>query len=124
MFTCNLPLGEDCIGCAKTGSGKTAAFALPIIHKLALEPYGVYALVLTPTRSVKCLYCGIYVSLFLNFLSFRELAYQIQDQFNAFGKHIHIRVEVVVGGTGTHSNTIHAYIYNTRIDTDTIACTV
>ncbi len=45
--------GEDIIGCAKTGSGKTAAFALPIIQKLSEDPYGIFALVLTPTRCVK-----------------------------------------------------------------------
>jgi len=43
-------LGRDCIGNAKTGSGKTIAFALPILQKLSLDPYGIYALVLTPTR--------------------------------------------------------------------------
>jgi ATP-dependent RNA helicase DDX49/DBP8 len=43
-------IGRDVIGGAKTGSGKTAAFALPILQKLAEDPYGVYALVLTPTR--------------------------------------------------------------------------
>jgi ATP-dependent RNA helicase DDX49/DBP8 len=41
---------EDVIGCAKTGSGKTAAFALPIIEKLSQDPYGIFALILTPTR--------------------------------------------------------------------------
>ena len=44
--------GRDVIGTAHTGSGKTAAFALPILQKLAQDPYGVYALVLTPTRCV------------------------------------------------------------------------
>ena len=42
--------GRDCLGCAKTGSGKTAAFALPLLHRLSEDPYGVFALVLTPTR--------------------------------------------------------------------------
>lgn len=42
--------GRDCIGCAKTGSGKTAAFALPILQKLSEDPFGIFALVLTPTR--------------------------------------------------------------------------
>ena len=42
--------GRNCIGCAKTGSGKTAAFALPILQKLSEDPYGIFALVLTPTR--------------------------------------------------------------------------
>lgn len=44
------PSGSDCIGCAKTGSGKTAAFALPILQKLSEDPYGVFGLVVTPTR--------------------------------------------------------------------------
>lgn len=44
--------GQDVIGCAKTGSGKTAAFALPIIQKLSEDPFGIYALVLTPTRLI------------------------------------------------------------------------
>ena len=42
--------GENCIACARTGSGKTAAFALPILHKLSEDPYGIFALILTPTR--------------------------------------------------------------------------
>lgn len=50
ILRCMFVLGDDCLGCAKTGSGKTAAFALPILHQLAKEPYGIYALVLTPTR--------------------------------------------------------------------------
>ena len=45
--------GRDVIGSAQTGSGKTAAFALPILQALAADPYGVFALVLTPTRSVR-----------------------------------------------------------------------
>jgi len=44
------PKGRDAIGSALTGSGKTAAFALPILQALATDPYGVFALVLTPTR--------------------------------------------------------------------------
>ena len=42
--------GRDCVGCAKTGSGKTAAFALPILHRLAEDAYGVFALIITPAR--------------------------------------------------------------------------
>lgn len=42
--------GRNAIGTAHTGSGKTAAFALPILQLLAADPYGVFALVLTPTR--------------------------------------------------------------------------
>ena len=44
--------GGNVIGSAKTGSGKTAAFALPILQKLAVEPFGVFALILSPTRFV------------------------------------------------------------------------
>ncbi|XP_032673332.1 probable ATP-dependent RNA helicase DDX49 [Odontomachus brunneus] len=69
--------GEDCIGCAKTGSGKTLAFALPILQKLCEDPYGIFALILTPTR---------------------ELAFQIADQFAAIGKAINLKKCVVVGG--------------------------
>ncbi|KAJ8922251.1 hypothetical protein NQ315_004188 [Exocentrus adspersus] len=69
--------GKDCIGAAKTGSGKTLAFALPILHKLCEDPYGIFALILTPTR---------------------ELAYQIADQFAIIGTHINLKHCVIVGG--------------------------
>jgi ATP-dependent RNA helicase DDX49/DBP8 len=42
--------GKNVVGGAKTGSGKTAAFALPILQRLADDPFGVFGLVLTPTR--------------------------------------------------------------------------
>ena len=69
------------MGVAKTGSGKTMAFALPILHTLSEDPYGIYALVLTPTR---------------------ELAFQIADQFNVIGVGMRLRTCVVVGGRDTH----------------------
>uniref|UniRef100_A0A061REB1 ATP-dependent RNA helicase DDX49/DBP8 n=1 Tax=Tetraselmis sp. GSL018 TaxID=582737 RepID=A0A061REB1_9CHLO len=69
--------GKDVIGTAQTGSGKTAAFALPILQKLSREPYGVFALVLTPTR---------------------ELAFQLADQFRALGSGMSLKEQVVVGG--------------------------
>ncbi|KAJ1836975.1 putative RNA helicase, partial [Coemansia sp. RSA 2708] len=69
--------GRDVIGGAKTGSGKTAAFALPILQKLSEDPFGVFAVVLTPTR---------------------ELAYQISEQFSVLGKGVSLRVTVVIGG--------------------------
>lgn len=62
---------------APTGSGKTAAFALPILHRFAQDPYGVFALVLTPTR---------------------ELAQQIYEQFLTLGHDVHLRCELVIGG--------------------------
>ncbi|KAI9102406.1 P-loop containing nucleoside triphosphate hydrolase protein [Phlyctochytrium arcticum] len=69
--------GKDVIGSANTGSGKTAAFALPILQKLAEDPYGPFALVLTPTR---------------------ELAFQIAEQFRILGTGINLKLSVVVGG--------------------------
>lgn len=69
--------GRDVIGIAHTGSGKTAAFALPILQQLAQEPYGVFALVMTPTR---------------------ELAFQIADQFRAFSAGTSLKECVVIGG--------------------------
>lgn len=42
--------GRDCIGGSRTGTGKTVAFAAPILQKWAEDPSGIYALVLTPTR--------------------------------------------------------------------------
>uniref|UniRef100_A0A8C9YWM6 RNA helicase n=1 Tax=Sander lucioperca TaxID=283035 RepID=A0A8C9YWM6_SANLU len=62
--------GRDCMGCAKTGSGKTAAFVLPVVQKLSEDPYGIFCLVLTPTR---------------------ELAYQIAEQFRVLGKPLGLR---------------------------------
>uniref|UniRef100_A0A8C6PMS9 RNA helicase n=1 Tax=Nothobranchius furzeri TaxID=105023 RepID=A0A8C6PMS9_NOTFU len=62
--------GRDCLGCAKTGSGKTAAFVLPVLQKLSEDPYGIFCLVLTPTR---------------------ELAYQIAEQFRVLGKPLGLR---------------------------------
>ncbi|KAA1469548.1 DEAD-domain-containing protein [Dentipellis sp. KUC8613] len=70
--------GRDIIGVASTGSGKTAAFALPILQKLWEEPKGLFACVLAPTR---------------------ELAYQIAQQFEALGSSIGVRCTVLVGGT-------------------------
>lgn len=69
--------GSDVIGLAETGSGKTGAFALPILQTLLDKPQRLYALVLTPTR---------------------ELAFQISEQFEALGASIGIKCAVVVGG--------------------------
>ena len=99
-------IGKDCIGCAKTGSGKTAAFALPILHQLSKDPYGVFALVITPTR-YKYQYIlhhlpqqAKLIKLTVTIFSFRELAYQIADQFRVFGRHIGLKDAVIVGGVG------------------------
>ncbi|HLM65948.1 MAG TPA: DEAD/DEAH box helicase [Longimicrobium sp.] len=72
--------GRDVLACAMTGSGKTAAFALPILQRLAGKPRGTTrALVLSPTR---------------------ELAAQIHEQFVALGKHSGVRSAAVFGGVG------------------------
>ncbi|KAK9348660.1 P-loop containing nucleoside triphosphate hydrolase protein [Lipomyces starkeyi] len=69
--------GRDCIGGARTGSGKTIAFAAPILQKLSEDPFGVFAVVMTPTR---------------------ELALQISEQFAALGASMNLKQAVIVGG--------------------------
>ncbi|WP_293860517.1 DEAD/DEAH box helicase [uncultured Alsobacter sp.] len=74
--------GKDLLGVAQTGTGKTAAFALPILHRLAAAPRpaprkGCRALVLSPTR---------------------ELASQIAESFEAYGRHLGMNVTVIFGG--------------------------
>ena len=86
--------GRDCIGNAKTGSGKTIAFALPILQKLSADPYGIFALVITPTR-----YRIFLVISSLKFLdSHRELAFQIAEQLVVLGSPLNVRTAVIVGG--------------------------
>ena len=74
--------GRDVIGIAQTGTGKTAAFALPILHQLAAKQRPLVrkscrVLVLSPTR---------------------ELSGQILDSFRAYGRHLHLRSALVIGG--------------------------
>lgn len=69
--------GRDVIGLAETGSGKTGAFALPILQALLDAPARMFALVLAPTR---------------------ELAFQISDEFEALGVSIGLKTVVIVGG--------------------------
>ncbi|MGO9291937.1 MAG: DEAD/DEAH box helicase [Polyangia bacterium] len=76
--------GRDLLGCAQTGTGKTAAFAIPILTRLAGSPRreglrGPRALVLAPTR---------------------ELASQIGESFASYGRHLPLRHVVVFGGVG------------------------
>lgn len=68
---------RDVIGLAETGSGKTGAFAIPIIQRLIDNPQRMYALVLTPTR---------------------ELAFQIAEQFEALGASVGLKTAAIVGG--------------------------
>ncbi|UPT65199.1 MAG: DEAD/DEAH box helicase [Sphingobacteriales bacterium JAD_PAG50586_3] len=78
--------GKDIFGCAQTGTGKTAAFALPIlqlIHANGNKPKGVVkALILAPTR---------------------ELALQISENFTAYGKGTNIKHAVIFGGVSQHA---------------------
>jgi len=74
--------GRDLCGIAQTGTGKTAAFALPILNRLAASPKpaprkGCRVLVLSPTR---------------------ELAGQIADSFRTYGRHLRLKTAVVFGG--------------------------
>ena len=75
--------GRDILGCAQTGTGKTCAFATPILQRLAQSPRKgervIRALILTPTR---------------------ELALQIQENFEAYGKGLPLRSAVIFGGVG------------------------
>jgi ATP-dependent RNA helicase RhlE len=78
--------GKDVIGVAATGTGKTAAFLLPIIERLSAKPVPgtPRALILAPTR---------------------ELALQIDEQLERFGKSRHVRGAVVIGGVGMGNQT-------------------
>jgi ATP-dependent RNA helicase RhlE len=70
--------GRDVLACAQTGTGKTAAFVLPILQGLSGQPItGIRALILTPTR---------------------ELAGQIGERITAYGKHLGLRHVVIYGG--------------------------
>ena len=72
--------GRDVLACAQTGTGKTAAFVLPLLQRLAASPRaepGVKVLVLTPTR---------------------ELAAQIAERVEAYGTHLAVRHAVIFGG--------------------------
>ena len=68
--------GHDVIGLAETGSGKTGAFALPMLHDLIRNPSRLFGLVLTPTR---------------------ELAYQIAEQIDKLGDELKVKTVTLVG---------------------------
>ncbi len=78
--------GRDVLGIAQTGTGKTAAFGLPMLQKLAadrkpLVPHSARALILAPTR---------------------ELAIQISESLKTYGKHYSYRQAIVMGGVSSH----------------------
>ncbi|GFF30585.1 ATP-dependent RNA helicase, putative [Aspergillus lentulus] len=77
--------GRDLIGLAETGSGKTAAFALPILQALMEKPQSFFSLILAPTR---------------------ELAFQISKSFESLGSTINVRCAVIVGGMDMVSQSI------------------
>jgi len=82
--------GKDLLGCAQTGTGKTAAFAIPILQNLYNQKHeekgawNIKALILTPTR---------------------ELAIQIDESFAAYGKHTGLKHLVVFGGVSQFHQT-------------------
>nr|WP_293833748.1 DEAD/DEAH box helicase [uncultured Arsenicibacter sp.] len=82
--------GNDLLGVAQTGTGKTAAFAIPMLQRLNAQPRAqkgarpVRALILTPTR---------------------ELAIQIGESFTAYGRHLPLRHTVIFGGVGQRPQT-------------------
>lgn len=82
--------GRDLLGCAQTGTGKTAAFAIPILQKLYAQktddkaPKQIKALILTPTR---------------------ELAIQINESFESYGKHTGLNHLVIFGGVSQQAQT-------------------
>ena len=78
--------GKDLLGCAQTGTGKTAAFSIPILQKLYKTDHrkGIKALILTPTR---------------------ELAIQIGESFEAYGRYTGLKHAVIYGGVGQKSQT-------------------
>ena len=73
--------GHDLLGCAQTGTGKTAAFSIPILQKLNAHTFQgkrkIRALILTPTR---------------------ELAIQIGESLNSYGRHLKLKSTVIFGG--------------------------
>jgi len=94
----HLLAGRDVLGCAQTGTGKTAAFALPILDRLArskraAEKRGPRALVLAPTR---------------------ELALQIAESFQTYVRHLSISTAVVFGGVGQGPQ-VEAFRRNTDV---------
>ena len=80
---------KDLLGCAQTGTGKTAAFAIPILQllhqaELYKKAVGIQALILTPTR---------------------ELAIQIDESFAAYGRYLKLKHTVIFGGVAQRSQT-------------------
>lgn len=83
--------GRDLLGCAQTGTGKTAAFAIPILQLLSQDVAAskgykhIRAMILTPTR---------------------ELAVQIDESFEAYGRYLGLKHDVIFGGVSQHTQTL------------------
>ena len=74
--------GRDLLGCAQTGTGKTAAFCIPILQRLsANRNKGIRALILAPTR---------------------ELAIQVSENLNFYGKNLPLKSAIIFGGVSQH----------------------
>ena len=85
--------GRDLLACAQTGTGKTAAFALPILQRLATArptPMSAAPARGTPRRPIRVLVLT----------PTRELAAQIGESFSVYGRHLHLRNTVIFGGVG------------------------
>jgi len=85
--------GHDLLACAQTGTGKTAAFALPMLHRIATQgrkPFrrGVRNLILVPTR---------------------ELAVQVTESFRTYGKHLDLKIGMIYGGVSQTPQTRDLY---------------
>src|SRR6187399_1695119 len=83
----HLLAGKDLLGCAQTGTGKTAAFLLPLLEHLGKKQGAgpIRSLILTPTR---------------------ELASQISERATAYGKHVGVRHTVIFGGVSQRGQEI------------------
>ena len=92
------PAGKDCIGGSRTGSGKTVAFAVPILQNWARDPFGVFAVVLTPTRSVSSPPGAPLDAQTDGLGKDRELAIQIAEQFTALGAPQNVKICLLIGG--------------------------
>jgi ATP-dependent RNA helicase RhlE len=100
--------GKDLLGVAQTGTGKTAAFALPIIHRLAANAGSSHNQQPGRGRPIRCLVLS----------PTRELALQIGESFQAYGKHTGLRHSVIFGGVGQG-----AQVQALRNGVDVLVCT-
>ena len=76
--------GENIIGISNTGTGKTAAFNLPIVNQLSKDPVGVFAIILEPTRELAA--------------QVRKINNKVLEQLNVFTNGFNLRVNLIIGG--------------------------